>query len=614
MILIILPILSLLMFLFPWSYRALIRFGLSSLTASGLYLTITTLSVLKIFNMPIYLGDHLEWRIDQDVYVWNQFWTISDLIVAWSAYLVMFSSFIFSVKYFYLEKEARKFFALLPLILFGILLITSGNSLDVVIIGWESVEIASIFLISFYAYRTRAIRNTLRIFVIYKLCDIGLLVTSLFLQHKKGIHAIASLQPWLQEYVWQNGVSIHVIAFMTILAASGKSALFPFFNWPARAMEGPTPSSALFYGGPVLHLGVFLLIKLKDLILFSDIARGTLVTLGLLTFITARLVARTQSTIKGQLAYKAVSHIGLIGIWIAFNWIILATIHICIHMIYRAIRLILTPSAAYERAHEGLKSYKTSNLLHTSFRVLPESLKSQVENSLFALGLQEFFLSPTERGGLGWLDLSRLKHKFVTEKPVWLFTVGFLILAFSILFQTPYQIPDVALLILTLATLLSLKNVLSYKSVLLTHVQQLINTLFFIFGIWLSTQHFSTGFLWFCIMLSLAFTLSWIALSPYLSKPLNTFHGLKYVNMNRYRIMVVSFLIAAGYPVTPMFIAEDSLYSELLHVSLGHTFMAFLFLFLLAIYWMRLMVRIFWGFHFKALIHPVFPPLKPHSS
>ena len=44
-----------------------------------------------------------------------------------------------------------------------------------------------------------------------------------------------------------------------LLAAMAKSAQVPFAPWLARAMEGPTPSSALFYGAVMIHAGVYLL-------------------------------------------------------------------------------------------------------------------------------------------------------------------------------------------------------------------------------------------------------------------------------------------------------------------------------------------------------------------
>jgi NADH:ubiquinone oxidoreductase subunit 5 (subunit L)/multisubunit Na+/H+ antiporter MnhA subunit len=48
---------------------------------------------------------------------------------------------------------------------------------------------------------------------------------------------------------------------MLVVAASTKSAQLPFSSWLPRAMEGPTTSSAIFYGSLSVHLGVFLLIR-----------------------------------------------------------------------------------------------------------------------------------------------------------------------------------------------------------------------------------------------------------------------------------------------------------------------------------------------------------------
>ena len=52
---------------------------------------------------------------------------------------------------------------------------------------------------------------------------------------------------------------------LVVVAAAGKSALIPFSGWLPRAMEGPTPSSAVFYGALSVHLGAFLLLRCSPL-------------------------------------------------------------------------------------------------------------------------------------------------------------------------------------------------------------------------------------------------------------------------------------------------------------------------------------------------------------
>ena len=57
-----------------------------------------------------------------------------------------------------------------------------------------------------------------------------------------------------------------VVGLLLLVAAAGKSALVPFSGWLPRAMEGPTPSSAVFYGALSVHLGAFLLLRVSPLL------------------------------------------------------------------------------------------------------------------------------------------------------------------------------------------------------------------------------------------------------------------------------------------------------------------------------------------------------------
>ena len=57
-----------------------------------------------------------------------------------------------------------------------------------------------------------------------------------------------------------------VVGLLLVIAAAGKSALVPFSGWLPRAMEGPTPSSAVFYGALSVHLGSFLLLRVSPLL------------------------------------------------------------------------------------------------------------------------------------------------------------------------------------------------------------------------------------------------------------------------------------------------------------------------------------------------------------
>src|SRR4029079_16883868 len=73
------------------------------------------------------------------------------------------------------------------------------------------------------------------------------------------------------------------IALALLVAAMGKSAQFPVGGWLPRAMEGPTASSAVFYGGLSVHAGVFLLVRSAPLYANEPLAAGAIILVGAVT-------------------------------------------------------------------------------------------------------------------------------------------------------------------------------------------------------------------------------------------------------------------------------------------------------------------------------------------
>src|SRR5690606_27338176 len=127
------------------------------------------------------------------------------------------------------------------------------GSLALVIFGWELVGIASALLIAFFHDRPKAVRHGLLAFATYRICDFGILAALTWLHHT-GAHSsfVVGEAPW---HTLVTPASVHLVAFGLVLAAAGKSAQFPVSGWLPRAMEGPTPSSAIFYGALSVHLG-----------------------------------------------------------------------------------------------------------------------------------------------------------------------------------------------------------------------------------------------------------------------------------------------------------------------------------------------------------------------
>lgn len=261
----------------------------------------------------------------------------------------------FSVRYLHRDPGFFRFFLLLHLFTFGALLVFMADSLDVLLGGWEIVGITSVLLIGFFQYRPDPVRNALRVFATYRVADLFMLMGVFFAHH------------WFHTSSWNgmfsgewpghvnnlNGTAATIVAVMLVFAASGKSAQGPFCGWLARAMEGPTPSSAIFYGAISVHAGAYLLLRIEPLLHSSVIATGLVIFIGSTTAILGTLVHRTCADAKTGLAYAAQTQLGLIFVEIGLGWTTFAIIHLVSHALLRTLQFLRSPSMLrdYNRVH-----------------------------------------------------------------------------------------------------------------------------------------------------------------------------------------------------------------------------------------------------------------------
>ncbi|MFY7818837.1 MAG: proton-conducting transporter membrane subunit [Akkermansiaceae bacterium] len=263
----------------------------------------------------------------------------------------------FSITYLHRDPGFLRFFLLLVLFSFGALLVFTSSSLDLLIAGWELVGITSVLLISFFQYRPEPVQNALRVFATYRVADLFILV-SVFLAHQwfgaadwNRFREIAldvgntEISPWM----------LTLFPILLVFAASGKSAQGPFCGWLARAMEGPTPSSAIFYGAISVHAGPYLLLRAEPIIRQSTTATVLLFFIGSTTALLSTMIQRSSTDAKTSLAYASQTQLGIIFVEISLGWHALALIHVIGHATVRAMQFLRSPSmlSDYHRLHSG---------------------------------------------------------------------------------------------------------------------------------------------------------------------------------------------------------------------------------------------------------------------
>jgi NAD(P)H-quinone oxidoreductase subunit 5 len=256
----------------------------------------------------------------------------------------------FSATYLHRERGFFRFFLLLHLFAFGSLLAFAAGSFDLLVGGWEIVGITSVLLIAFFQQRAAPVENGLRVFAVYRACDIGLLVGVFAMHRWAGTASIAGGLPSL------NGSQPATVCLLLLLAAAGKAAQVPFSGWLPRAMEGPTPSSAIFYGAISIHAGAYLLLRVQPLLAESTLASALVILIGVVTAIHGTITGRASADAKTSLAYASLTQVGVVFVEIGMGWKWIAVAHILGHATVRTLQFLRAPSMLhdYHQMHSAI--------------------------------------------------------------------------------------------------------------------------------------------------------------------------------------------------------------------------------------------------------------------
>lgn len=253
----------------------------------------------------------------------------------------------FASRYLHRDEGFPRFFLFFSFFLTGMILSSAAGTIETLFFGWELVGLSSALLVAFFQDRRGPVQNGLRVWSIYRIADAAFLLAALTLHHLSGSGDFAGLAgqgSWPEGDAIISPDSALLVGLLLLFAAAGKSALIPFSGWLPRAMEGPTPSSAVFYGALSVHLGAFLLLRMGPLLEESLLLQVLVVLLGLSTCVFATMAARVQSDIKSSLAFASLIQVSLIVTEIGFGLRYIPLIHIIGHACFRTLQLVRAPS------------------------------------------------------------------------------------------------------------------------------------------------------------------------------------------------------------------------------------------------------------------------------
>jgi len=292
----------------------------------------------------------------------------------------------FSNRYLHREPGYNRYFVLFAMFVTGILLVALAGNVEVLFAGWELVGLSSALLVGFFHERPAPVGNALRVFSVYRISDAAMLSAAVLLHHAAGSGSLSLLfgSAGVASAAGLTGTNATMIALLLVVAVAGKSALLPFSGWLPRAMEGPTPSSAVYYGSLSIHAGCFLLLRAAPLLEQSPAARLLAGSIGIATALFSTLTTRVQSDVKSSLAYASLTQVGIIVVEIALGLYTIAFLHLAGHACFRLLQFLSAPNVLHDlhglEAAVGERLAQAEGYLHA---LVPEGIRRWV--FLFAL-------------------------------------------------------------------------------------------------------------------------------------------------------------------------------------------------------------------------------------
>lgn len=521
------------------------------------------------------------------------------------AAIILFLVTIFSRYYLHREKGYKRFFTNLLFFFLGLNFVLFAGNLETLFIGWEILGVTSFFLIAFYRDRYLPVKNALKVVSLYRLGDIALLLGVWLSHHYFGesinfLH-LANLQED-QKAVIQQPVFQIIIPGIFLLVALIKSAQLPFSSWLPRAMEGPTTSTAIFYGSLSVHIGVFLLLRTHALWEDSITFHIIIGVFGLATSIVATVIARVQSSIKTQIAYSSIAQIGIMFLEIALGLHTLALFHFVGNAFLRTYQLLVSPSVLSYLIHDQFFNFIQPQ------HDITNTFWGKVKLSFYMLSIKEWNLD-TFMYNVLWLPLKKVGNAFSFITPIGIATVFLPVYAIGLYFMYNKQdVPGIMMSILPI-----LMAFLGFFTILKAFTERslaqnawflvVMNQLFTALSIGFNDQFDFTQIYLFLSGIFVSAIVGYLCLrklnQEQKSTNLNRFHGHAYEHPRLSFVFLLACLGLAGFPITPTFIGEDLIIGHIHENQILLTILTALNLILSGLTVYRIFARVFWGPHDK---------------
>lgn len=232
---------------------------------------------------------------------------------------------IYRIIYIEIDKNIIRYFFLVLMFVFSIILIIVRPNIVRIIFGWDGLGLVSFCLVIYYQ-NYRSYNSGMLTVLINRVGDVIILIM---------IGIIIIYGRW-NIFFMRN---INLIIFFLIIAGMTKRAQIPFSVWLPRAIAAPTPVSALVHSSTLVTAGVYLLIRFNKYLIMREFG-GILITLSVLTIFMSGLMANFEFDLKKIIALSTLRQLGLIIIILRIGFPILSYYHLLTHAIFKSLLFI----------------------------------------------------------------------------------------------------------------------------------------------------------------------------------------------------------------------------------------------------------------------------------
>jgi NADH-quinone oxidoreductase subunit L len=225
-------------------------------------------------------------------------------------------------------------------------------------LGWELIGIFSYLLIGFYSKNSTTNVAAFKGFIMNSIGDMALLIAIIVIY--KSVHSFSF--DLLEKEALQkiSPDTVGVVGGLLFLAAITKSAQIGFHSWLSSAMETSTSVSALVHSSIIVTTGVFLLLRLSNLLEICPTLKLFVIITGSATTILCAASALTHHNLKKILGYSISSQVGFMMIDVGFSYYRFVLFHLIAHSLLYPL-IFLTTGFLIESSEEDRKKNSLKN-------------------------------------------------------------------------------------------------------------------------------------------------------------------------------------------------------------------------------------------------------------